>query len=462
MNLAKLQCIHCGTTFDTSEPLYRCRECDDLLDVVYGFPALDASEVKHTWRERRTSLAPIDVSGVWRYRELIPFYERESQIVTYPEGNTPLLDAPSCARYAGFNRLQIKHQGYNPTGSFKDNGMTTGVTQAVTVGARAVTCASTGNTSASMAAYAARSGLLGVVLIPEGQVAFGKLSQALDYGALTLQIQGDFDTALRLVTEVAPEIGVYILNSINPFRLEGQKTIAIEMLDQRDWKVPDRVVVPGGNLGNSSSLGKGFEELYELGFIDRVPHLTIIQAEGAAPLYKTVTSDHPDGLVTVHAQTLATAIKIGQPVSWKKAMRAMDWTDGWVTKVSEQEIADAKAIIGRDGIGSEPASATTVAGLRKLMVEGTDEPIDAEEDVVVLLTGHVLKDPDYTVRYHLGELYEDYVVETQITQRSNHLRSTYANRPIEVPADCEAIIDVIQQHLDRDTKQQPSNIHHLL
>lgn len=447
MNLARLQCIHCGTDFEPSAPLYRCRECDDLLDVVYDFPDTDAEQLKHTWRQRRASLAPADVSGVWRYRELIPFYDDVSNIVTYPEGNTPLLEAPESARYVGLNRLQVKHQGYNPTGSFKDNGMTTGVTQAVAVGARAVACASTGNTSASMGAYAARAGLLGVVLIPEGQVAFGKLSQALDYGALTLQIQGDFDTALRLVTEVAPEIGMYILNSINPFRLEGQKTIAVEMLDQRDWQVPDRVVVPGGNLGNSSSLGKGFEELYELGFIDRMPHLTIIQAEGAAPLYKTVTSDHPDKLVTVHAKTLATAIKIGQPVSWKKAMRAMDWTDGWVTQVSEQEIADAKAVIGRDGIGCEPASATTVAGLRKLLVEGTDEPLDPDEDVVVLLTGHVLKDPDYTVRYHLGELYADYVVETTITEKSDHLRSTYANRPIEVPADRDTIVEVIQQHL---------------
>jgi threonine synthase len=447
MNRAKLQCIHCQTTFETSEPLYRCRECGDLLDVVYDFPHLDVGQVKHTWRQRRTSRAPIDVSGVWRYRELIPFYENESQIVTYPEGNTPLLEAPRCARYVGLNHLQVKHQGYNPTGSFKDNGMTTGVTQAVALGARAVVCASTGNTSASMGAYAARAGLLGVVLIPEGQVAFGKLSQALDYGALTLQVQGDFDTALRLVTEVAPQIGVYILNSINPFRLEGQKTIAIELLDQRNWQVPDRVVVPGGNLGNSSALGKGFQELYELGFIDRMPHLTIIQAEGAAPLYRTVTSDHPDKLVTVHARTLATAIKIGRPVSWKKAMRAMDWTDGWVTKVSEQEIADAKAMIGRDGIGCEPASATTVAGLKQLLAVGTDEPVNPDEDVVILLTGHVLKDPDYTVRYHLGELYEDYVVETQMIQKSNHLRSTYANRPIEVPADRDAIVEVIRRHL---------------
>ena len=447
MNRAKLQCIQCQATFSSREPLYCCRHCGDLLDVVYDFPEMDPEEIKRCWRERRMSLNPIDVSGVWRFRELIPFYDDESQIVTYPEGNTPLLDAPRCADYVGLRRLQVKHQGYNPTGSFKDNGMTTGVTQAVVMGARAVACASTGNTSASMAAYAARAGLLGVVLIPEGQVAFGKLSQALDYGALTLQVRGDFDTALRLVSEIAPELGVYILNSINPFRLEGQKTIAIEMLEQRNWVVPDRVVVPGGNLGNSSALGKGFKELYDLGFIDRLPHLTIVQAEGAAPLYKTITSDHPDKLVTVHAKTLATAIKIGRPVSWKKAKRAMEWTDGWVTRVGEQEIADAKAVIGRDGIGCEPASATTVAGLKKIVAEGTDQPIDPDEDVVVVLTGHLLKDPDYTVRYHLGELHEDYVVETQVIKKSGRIQPTYANRPIEVPADADAIAQVIEEHL---------------
>ncbi|MFQ6059325.1 MAG: threonine synthase [Anaerolineae bacterium] len=449
MNRAKLRCIECAAEYPTTAPLYRCPACGDLLDVVYDWPPLDPEALKRTWQARRTSWAPMDVSGVWRYRELIPFYDDERQIITYPEGNAPLLEAPRCARYVGLERLQVKHLGYNPTGSFKDYGMTTGVTQAVVLGLRAVACASTGNTSASMAAYAARAGLLGIVFIPEGQVAFGKLSQALDYGALTLQVRGDFDAALKLVLEVAPEAGIYILNSINPFRLEGQKMVAMELLEQRGWRVPDRVVVPGGNLGNSSALGKGFKELHDLGFIDRLPRVTIIQAQGANPLYRTVTSPDPTRLVTVHAKTLATAIKIGRPVSWKKAKRAMDWTDGWCTEVSEQEIADAKAVAGLDGIGCEPASATTIAGLKRILAEGTDVPLSPSEDVVVILTGHLLKDPDYTVRYHLGELYEDYVTETTVIRRSGRIQSTYANRPLEVPADKEAILQVIKERLNR-------------
>ncbi len=450
MSQAYLQCIACGQRIaSNSGAIYDCPRCGDLLDVVYDWDVPDPDAMKHTFRQRRLSDAPIDVSGVWRYRELIPFYDDEGQIVTYPEGNTAIVDAPRSARYAGLERLAFKHQGFNPTGSFKDNGMATGVTQARVLGARVVACASTGNTSASMAAYAARAGLLGVVFIPEGQIAFGKLSQSLDYGALTLQVRGDFDAAMQLVREVAPRIGIYVLNSVNPFRLEGQKTIAVELLDQRGWRVPDRIIVPGGNLGNSSALGKGFKELFDLGLIDRVPHITIIQAEGAAPLYRTVTGQDPSRLVTVYARTLATAIKIGRPVSWKKAKRDMDWTDGWVTTVSEQEIADAKAVIGLDGIGCEPASATTLAGLKRLLAEGTDAPIDKDEDVVAILTGHVLKDPDYTVRYHLGDLYQDYVTETIVTQRNGKIVSNFANRPIEVEADADAIAAVIEDHLHR-------------
>ncbi len=448
MSHAYLQCIECGHRFPSDRAaVYACPQCGDLLDVVYDWQDADADRLKHLFRQRRLSNVPIDVSGVWRYRELIPFYTDESRIVTYPEGNTQLLDAPRSAQYAGLGRLTFKHQGFNPTGSFKDNGMATGVTQARVLGARVVACASTGNTSASMAAYATRAGMLGVVFIPEGQIAFGKLSQSLDAGALRAQVRGDFDAAMQLVREVAPQVGMYILNSVNAFRLEGQKTIAIELLDQLDWRVPDRLVVPGGNLGNSSALGKGLKELYDLGFIDKLPRITIIQAAGADPLYRTMTSPDPDRLVTVYARTLATAIKIGRPVSWKKAKRAMTLTDGWVTEVTEQEIADAKAIIGRDGIGCEPASATTLAGLKRLLEEGTDAPIDRDEDVVAILTGNVLKDPDYTVRYHLGDLYEDYVTETVVTSRSGKLQSHYANHPIEVEADAAAIIQVIEKHL---------------
>lgn len=441
---AALQCIECATRFSIAKPVYRCEACGDLLDVVYDFSTMDPPAMKALWQDRKKSEIPVDVSGVWRFRELIPFCDDERHIVTFPEGNTPLIDAPHCARYAGLNRLQIKHQGFNPTGSFKDNGMTTAVTQARALGMRAVMCASTGNTSASMAAYASRGGMLGIVLVPDGQVAYGKLSQSLDYGALTLQVKGDFDVAQKLVMEIARDIGVYVLNSVNPFRLEGQKTIMIELLQQRGWRVPDRVVVPGGNLGNSSSFGKAFKELHDLGFVEKVPKLTIVQAQGADPLYKTVTSSDPARLVTVHAKTLATAIKIGEPLSWKKAKRSLDWTNGWCAEVTEQEIADAKAIIGGDGIGCEPASATTLAGIKQLVATGTDEAVSPDEDIVAVLTGHLLKDPDYTVRYHLDELYEDFVTETSVIGQSGKIASAFANAPFRVEADKKSIIGVIR------------------
>lgn len=444
---ARLRCINCGSDYPITEVVYHCTRCQDLLDVVYDYPSFEAAAVKRTWLERRRSFAPWDMSGVWRYREFLPFLPRLQDVVTYPEGNTPLLAASHSSAYCGIERLQFKHLGFNPTGSFKDYGMTAGVSQAKVLGMRAVACASTGNTSASLAAYAARAGMLAIVLIPEGQVSFGKLSQALDYGALTLQLRGDFDAAQALLLEIASELGIYVLNSVNPFRLEGQKTVMIEVLEQRGWRVPDRIIVPGGNLGNGSSYGKCLRELHDAGFIDRLPHLTLVQAQGAAPLYETVTSSNPEVLMRVHARTLATAIKIGSPVSWRKAKRALEWTDGWVTTVDEQEIADAKAVIGRDGIGCEPASATTLAGLRRLMREGTDEHMRPDEDVVAILTGNVLKDPDYTVRYHTGELYEEFVTETRVVRESGHLEPHYANQPIPVEARREELVAVIREHL---------------
>ncbi|MBX7219141.1 MAG: threonine synthase [Blastocatellia bacterium] len=442
-----LQCISttCQATFEASEKIYRCPRCQDLLDVKYEWDTAAVSNWKGLFDQRRMSNRPIDVSGVWRFRELLPFYGSEDAIVTLPEGNTTIFSAPRSASYAGVTRLAVKHQGLNPTGSFKDNGMTTGATQANKLGARAVACASTGNTSASMAAYAARAGMRGIVFIPGGQIAFGKLSQSMDYGAVTLQIQGDFDDAMRIVQELAAETDIYLLNSINPFRLEGQKTIAFEMVQQLDWRVPDRVVLPGGNLGNSSAIGKGFRELFDLGLIDRMPKLTVIQAEGASPLAAYWQGDRTAGFRPVEkAFTLATAIKIGQPVSWKKAIRALEWTDGSCISVSEQEIADAKAIIGRDGVGCEPASATTVAGIKKMVATGDIHP---DEDIVAILTGNGLKDPDYTINYHLGELYQHAERRMELMTGEGLLDSPFANRPIQVRAEKAAILDVLEQLL---------------
>jgi threonine synthase len=422
------------------------------------------------WDERRASPKPIDQSGVWRFRELLPEAD-ESEIVTLMEGATQIWDAPRCAEYAGMNSLSFKHLGMNPTGSFKDLGMTTGITQAKRLGATSVACASTGNTSASMAAYAARARMNAFVFIPSGQIALGKLSQALDYGAIVLQIDGDFDDAMRLVREVANKSPLYLLNSVNPFRLEGQKTIAFEMMQQRGWRAPDRVVVPGGNLGNSSAIAKGFHELLERGVIAKMPKITIIQAEGANPLYRLwaryreressdAQNHEHEGLDAqnrdrqgaevqnrgrkgadnlklepVSATTLATAIKIGAPLSWPKAMRGLRWSEGEVEQVTEQEIADAKAMIGLDGIGCEPASAVTLAGVRKMVAAGVVKP---DEDVVAILTGHVLKDPDYTVNYHSGAL--------SFTGKNGErvaLESRYANAFTRVPAERDAIMGIL-------------------
>ena len=423
----------CRARYEITDPIYSCPRCGGLLEAVYDAPAGSPDTLKRVWRERRMSNAPLDQSGVWRYREIIPFLEDLSSVLTLREGNTPLLDAPKAASFGGLRRLVFKHQGFNPTGSFKDNGMTCGVAQARRLGKHRVACVSTGNTSASMAAYSSAAGLDPVIFIPHGNIAVGKLAQALEYGARTLQVEANFDQILALVRELADRLGIYLLNSINPFRIEGQKTIMAEMLDQRDWRVPDWVVLPGGNLGNTSAFGKGLRELKEWGFIDRLPRLAVIQAEGSAPFYELARSSDQSHLNAVeHPETLATAIKIGDPVSWPKALHEVSVSGGVVEKVSEQEIADAKAIIGQAGIGCEPASAATLAGIRKLTAAGI---MDSGADVVAVLTGNVLKDPDYIHKYHLG------VLDAPSGVR---LTSSYGNPPVVVPNNAETIVEILR------------------
>jgi threonine synthase len=432
--MLSLRCIDCQSEFPASTRIHTCEKCNGLLDVVYELDEFRGERLRGLWDWRRASPAAIDQSGVWRFRELLPEAD-ETEVITLLEGNTPIWDAPRSAEYAGMTQLAFKHLGMNPTGSFKDLGMTTGITQAKRLGAASVACASTGNTSASMAAYAARAGMKSFVFIPSGQIALGKLSQALDYGAVVLQLEGDFDDAMRLVREVANDSPIYLLNSVNPFRLEGQKTIAFELLQQRGWSVPDRIVVPGGNLGNSSAIAKGFHELLERGVIDRIPRITIVQAEGANPLYRMWSAQAATLTPLAGASTLATAIKIGNPVSWPKAMRGLRWSEGSVESVTEQEIADAKAIIGRDGIGCEPASAVTLAGIKKLVAAGG---IDANEDIVAILTGHVLKDPDYTVNYHRGALGFTGGSGERVSIEARH-----ANAFRQVPAERNAILEAL-------------------
>ncbi|ERP31132.1 threonine synthase [Chitinivibrio alkaliphilus] len=398
------------------------------------------ADLKKIWDTRAGSWDPLDRSGVWRYREFLPALAPFDSVVTMPEGNTPVYSMQRCAAYTGMETLHAKHQGMNPTGSFKDNGMTCAVSMAKKLGASMVACASTGNTSASMAAYATRAGMKSVIFIPDGQIAYGKLSQALDFGGHTIQISGDFDMAMKIVEEVCIRENIYLLNSINPFRIEGQKTIMIELLHQLNWEIPDWVVVPGGNLGNNSAFGKAFEELKRVGLISKVPRIAVIQAEGANPLYQSWKKEE-QVLTPVEAQTRATAIKIGNPVSFDKSWFALRSTNGVAEEVSEAEIAQAKVHIGYDGVGSEPASATTVAGVKKLVQKGVITP---QERVVCILTGHLLKDPDYTIEYHQDELYADPQRTTAVTGHEKIETGPYRNMPVQLPADSDVIIQHLQ------------------
>ena len=427
---ADLLCIsaHCGKRFSIGEVIYSCPACGGLLETDYDFAALDAGELKQLWRGRRTDNHPLNQSGVWRYREIIPFLDELSRVVTLREGNTPLLPAPRAAAYAGLRGLQVKHQGFNPTGSFKDNGMTCGASQAVSLGMKRVACVSTGNTSASMAAYAAAAGLQPIIFLPHGNISFGKLAQALEYGAKTLLVEANFDQILKLVLDLAGRLGIYLLNSINPFRIEGQKTIMVEMLDQLDWQPPDWVVVPGGNLGNVSAFGKGLRELKRIGLIDKLPKLAVIQAEGAAPFHSYMRAAGRQPFAAVEMpETLATAIRIGDPVSWPKAEHEVRTSGGITAMVSEQDIADAKAQIGLCGIGCEPASAATLAGIVKLVRQRV---IDPDARVVAVLTGNLLKDPYYIYNYHTARLR---------TPGGEPIASTFANQPVVAPNDPDRI-----------------------
>jgi threonine synthase len=390
-----LRCVRCGAVQKNPGATFRCGECADLLEVIYpawsGAPREFALRLKEIWRERKGSPLARDASGVWRFRELLPQVEPRN-LVTMSEGNTPLLALEKSGRALGLPRLSAKHQGMNPSGSFKDTGISVAISMAKAEGFSCVCCASTGNTSASVAAYAARAGMKSVVLLPAGQVASGKLTQALEYGARVFELNTDFDGCLKVLHEVVQQFPACLLNSVNPYRLEGQKTVAFELMEQLDWRVPDHVIVPGGNLANSSALGKGFMELLGLGLIGTLPRLSIIQASGANPLVRTMRENGGRELVRVNPQTRATAIRIGNPASWRKAVAVLKSTGGACEDVSEEEIARAKAELGADGAGCEPASAATLAGLKKLVLSGF---VRANESVVLVLTGHMLKDVDY-------------------------------------------------------------------
>ena len=462
------QCLNpaCLTTLGIDQAAFACPKCGDLLDVVYDWDRLPVprrlSEFEAKWVDR---LNPLNYSGVWRFRELLPFAP-DDQIVTIGEGQTLLQTADKVGQFVGLNpgKLKLQYEGMNPSGSFKDNGMTAAFTHARMVGARRVACASTGNTSAALAVFCSATsfGFKAIIFIGSGKIAYGKLAQALDHGALTIQIVGDFDDAMHRVKQVADRLGIYLMNSVNPFRLEGQKTIMYRVLEALAWEPPDWIVVPGGNLGNSSAFGKAFIELKHLGLIDRVPRLAVINASGAQTLDHLVSTHGlawsnglPDMSVTHRyydeldaggkkASTIASAIEINRPVNLKKCLRAIDFCDGVVRQVSDQEIMDAKARVGAGGLGCEPASAASVAGAKRLREEGIIAP---SETVVCILTGHQLKDPTATVAYH-GTDQENF--EKVLGSRGVR-RAGFANRPVIVPNDLDDIIRTIALYSESGT-----------
>jgi threonine synthase len=448
----------CGGAAAVDDTSFACPRCGGLVDVAYDWARLrppgSLREFEAKWSDRTN---PLSFSGVWRFRELLPFAPPE-KVLTVGEGQTILQRADTVAPYVGVEagRLFLQYEGLNPSGSFKDNGMTAAFTHARLVGARRAACASTGNTSASLAVFCSATGLMkAVIFIGSGKISYGKLAQALDHGALTVQIAGDFDDAMQRVQQVSRRLGIYLVNSINPFRLEGQKTIMYRVLEALRWEAPDWVVVPGGNLGNVSAFGKAFIELAELGLLARLPRLAVINAAGANTFFQLherhalrwnagrpeadTVQRYYGGLDAgrLRASTIASAIEINRPVNLPKALRALDRCGGVVREVTDQDILDAKAKVGAGGLGCEPASAASVAGARRLRQEGVIAP---SERVVCVLTGHALKDPNATVAYHSA----DQKTFDEVLGSRGVRRATYANRAIQVPNDLDEIIKAIE------------------
>ncbi len=435
--------IDCGAEFDCSQVIVKCPQCGDLLDVKYHWDKIELpeklSDFGNRWATRNNRL---DFSGVWRFRDLLNFCDDQYK-VSVGEGQTLLQQCCGLAQDLGMNpnSLFLQYEGMNPSGSFKDNGMTAAFSHAKMVGAVASACASTGNTSASMALYAHSCGLKATVFIGEGKIAFGKLSQSMDFGGHTIQVAGDFDDCMRQVQDVCAELNIYLVNSLNPFRLEGQKTIMLRILEGLGWEVPDWIVVPGGNLGNSSSFGKAFAELKEIGLIDRIPRLAVINATGANTLTELVNDKglkwnggaYDQQIIDTYyanldatgyrPETIASAIEISRPVNLKKCLRALEVCNGVVLDVTDEEILDAKAQVGRYGLGCEPASAASIAGLKHLLANGT---VGKDERVACVLTGHQLKDPDATVNYH------------------SKMARAFSNPPVQVENDLQKIIDLLK------------------
>jgi threonine synthase len=401
MSLSYQECINCRTKYPLDEIIYFCKKCGDILEIKLDYDTTKDMLQKSNWRKTPLS--------VWRYRDLMPIRD-QSKIVTLNEGGTGFHQCKRLGKALGLKELYVKNEGENPTGSFKDRGMTVGVTKAVELGVKSVICASTGNTSASLAAYAAKAGLQCAVLIPSGKIAYGKLAQAMIYGSKVLQVRGNFDQALDIVFKISEKHGnIYLLNSINPFRIEGQKSLGFEICEQLNNESPDRIIVPVGNAGNISAIWKGFTEFHNLGFVKTLPKMTGIQAAGSAPIAEMIKTGSKEIKPVAKPETVATAIRIGAPVSWKKAVNAIRDSGGTAETVTDDEILDAQKTLSRlEGLFVEPASASSIAGLKKLVENGI---IDKDERIVCVTTGHGLKDPEIAVRMSEKPLEVDAEVE---------------------------------------------------
>ena len=419
--ISRFRCIECGREYSLDEIRFKC-DCGDLLEVISDLASFDRTG--GGWRREFESGK--DQIAFARYKDMLLPDLPDGEIVTLLEGDTPLYRAGERVReHIDVDELYLKHEGMNPTLSFKDRGMVAGVSWAKHLGVRRVACASTGDTSAALAAYAARAGIQCIVLLPKGKISLEQLSQAISFGAVVLELETDFDGCMRVVKEVTGRCGVYLLNSMNSVRIEGQKAIAIEALHQLDWDVPDFVVVPVGNAGNISAIGKGIRELYELGVIDRKPRLVGVEAERANPVYASYVDGFSELKPITARKTVASAMQIGDPVSFKKAVRELKYFDGLMEQASETEIMDAKAIIDRSGVPACPNSAAAVAGLRKLRDKGV---VKKSDRVVVVLSAHGSKFSGAANDYYLDE------------------KSEFSNLPVTVAPTADAVEKALAAH----------------
>ncbi|GIO08200.1 threonine synthase [Brevibacillus reuszeri] len=396
----KLVCVDCNKEVSADLFDYQCT-CGGLFDIVHDTSHVDAEFLKRIFHERLSERMTPYASGVWRYKELIFPELADEYITTKYEGNTGLYASEQIQAYTGSNhKVLLKAQSENPSGSFKDNGMTVAVSHGRSLGYKRFTCTSTGNTSSSLAMYASLANHESYVFVPNKNISLNKVLQTLAYGANVISFDGTYDDGIRFYEQHSKELGLYICNSINPFRIEGQKSIVFEIAQYLNWTLPDWVVIPGGALSNVTALGKGLQDLKNLGFIDKLPRVALVQAEGASPFHRMVAGGQTELVPEPNPYTRASALNIGNPPSWKKALRTLEETNGVTCSVTDQEILDAKAWVDKSGIGCEPASAATVAGLRKLIAQ---QVIDKDETAVCILTGNMLKDTDALHEYHLGE-----------------------------------------------------------